>query len=484
MRHTIDTAPRDGEFVIIVDDASGRFDIAHWSASRAWIREDGEPSEIRPSHWNPISSEKYLAVGKPQSGNCHLGEAPLPLPFTPDAPPSARGFVAPNSLPAVEPVIPEPAEVQTATALPKHGPGGQRRFAMSIAIALIGVAIIGLYRHAEVAALFTEHPDLQNAFGKQIQLASQALPEPASSAPQPPAESDQTRHQAALQDGAKLPQAVEASVPKARQSLENNERLEALTNELADARRTIDAINLQLQAEATRAQSLEQERDKTAAVAQQATASLQQLAANAEQSRGALEEEKTRVAALTGDLAAARRDLDTQATLSSNAQDETNQLRLTTEATMAELRRSLQDERDKTASLARDLETALRATETRARPDHTASSPIAQEKSAMEPTAGEPRLKENPEVVRLMARASALLTQGNIGAARIVLERAVEIGDAMASFALAETYDPNVLASWGTYGTRGDASKARELYAKATAGGIRGAKDRINALHQ
>ena len=87
-----------------------------------------------------------------------------------------------------------------------------------------------------------------------------------------------------------------------------------------------------------------------------------------------------------------------------------------------------------------------------------------------------------PEVARLMARASALLGQGNIGAARIVLERAAETGSAKASFALAETYDPVILSAWGTYGTRGDATKARELYAKAHAGGIQEAKDRFNAL--
>jgi len=38
----------------------------------------------------------------------------------------------------------------------------------------------------------------------------------------------------------------------------------------------------------------------------------------------------------------------------------------------------------------------------------------------------------------LLARASALLGQGNIGAARTVLERAVETGSAQASFMLAE----------------------------------------------
>jgi hypothetical protein len=58
------------------------------------------------------------------------------------------------------------------------------------------------------------------------------------------------------------------------------------------------------------------------------------------------------------------------------------------------------------------------------------------------------------------------------------------MGSAKASFALAETYDPRILSSWGTYGTRGDAAKAREFYAKATVGGIQEAKDRLNALRQ
>jgi hypothetical protein len=41
---------------------------------------------------------------------------------------------------------------------------------------------------------------------------------------------------------------------------------------------------------------------------------------------------------------------------------------------------------------------------------------------------------------------------------------------------LAETYDPSILSTWGTYGTRDEATKARALYAKAHAGGIQEAK--------
>jgi multidrug efflux pump subunit AcrA (membrane-fusion protein) len=95
------------------------------------------------------------------------------------------------------------------------------------------------------------------------------------------------------------------------------------------------------------------------------------------------------------------------------------------------------------------------------------------------PTA--PGAPGNPEPARLMARASLLLGQGNIGVARVVLERAAEMGSAPALFALAETYDPAVLSAWGTFGTQGDVGKARELYAKAFVGGVREAKDRLNA---
>jgi hypothetical protein len=62
------------------------------------------------------------------------------------------------------------------------------------------------------------------------------------------------------------------------------------------------------------------------------------------------------------------------------------------------------------------------------------------------------------------------------------LELAVEKGSAPATFALAETYDPAVLAAWGTLGTQGDSAKARDLYQKALAGGVQEATDRLKSL--
>jgi hypothetical protein len=101
---------------------------------------------------------------------------------------------------------------------------------------------------------------------------------------------------------------------------------------------------------------------------------------------------------------------------------------------------------------------------------------------AARPTA--PEALGDPELARLISRASLLLSQGNVGTARIVLERAAETGSAPALFALAETYDPTTLAAWGTFGTRGDVAKARELYAKAFASGVQEAGDRLNALRE
>ena len=52
MRQAIETAPRDGTMVTLEDDGSGTYVVAHWSAEAGrWVGENGEPSEITPTHW-------------------------------------------------------------------------------------------------------------------------------------------------------------------------------------------------------------------------------------------------------------------------------------------------------------------------------------------------------------------------------------------------------------------------------------------------
>jgi hypothetical protein len=192
---------------------------------------------------------------------------------------------------------------------------------------------------------------------------------------------------------------------------------------------------------------------------------------------------------MASELARARRDVETQVALASKTGDEATQLKQlkqAAESATAELRQSLQKERDRAEAMARDRESTQRPIGARNAVERAANSQITQVTQGPEAAAAEQpaaaEAQSSPEAARLLARASALLGQGNIGAARIVLERAAETGSARASFMLAETYDPVILSAWGTYGTRGEATKAREFYAKADAGGIREAKDRLNAL--
>jgi hypothetical protein len=211
---------------------------------------------------------------------------------------------------------------------------------------------------------------------------------------------------------------------------------------------------------------------------------LKQTAENAtEELRQSVLKEHDRAEVLASELTRAQRDTGTQAVVPSKKSDEAAQLKLAAENAKAELRQSVQQERDRVEALAPGREPTRRPVGAHIAATNTQIAPMTQaaETAATEQAAAA-EAQSGPEAARLLARASALLGQGNIGAARIVLERAVEKGSAQASFMLAETYDPLVLSTWKTYGTRGDATKARELYAKAHAGGIQEAKDRSDAL--
>jgi hypothetical protein len=70
MRRAIKTAPRDGNVVIIEDDASGTCDVAHWPAEAGeWVGENGEPSKTTRSHWYPMPHDKHLSQEHDGSSN-------------------------------------------------------------------------------------------------------------------------------------------------------------------------------------------------------------------------------------------------------------------------------------------------------------------------------------------------------------------------------------------------------------------------------
>ena len=82
-----------------------------------------------------------------------------------------------------------------------------------------------------------------------------------------------------------------------------------------------------------------------------------------------------------------------------------------------------------------------------------------------------------------VARGRALLGQGDVGSARILLLWAFDAGAPSASFFLAQTYDPNVLASRHTYGASADLTKARQFYEHAHRMGMREAEQRLGSVN-
>ena len=233
-------------------------------------------------------------------------------------------------------------------------------------------------------------------------------------------------------------------------------------------------------------QALDEERARSAGLKAELAAAREESAANTSKFRQILDEERARTAVASAELAAARRDNEAQTADLRKSADELSQLAQTTERTVAELRQSLQQERERADTLARDLESRQRTVTMSIGP--AAKQDVARPARVIEAVATAPsptaETPGDPETTRLIARARALLGQGNIGAARTVLERASDAGSARASFTLAETYDPAILSTWRTYGTRGDATKARELYAKAQAGGIAEARNRLEKLQR
>jgi len=202
---------------------------------------------------------------------------------------------------------------------------------------------------------------------------------------------------------------------------------------------------------------------------------------------GAVEDVQTaqaRASALASELAGTGREIETQAAQSQNQS--------------ADAQVATPPNTGEEAARAKRIETAT-SDVVGGKSDETWSNQAADDAESLRPSPpekeGQP--KEDPETARqsagaaatergvaagLLAHAKALVGQGKIRAARDVLQRAVETGSAHAIFALAETYDPNVLATWRIPRTRGDATRARNLYARDYDSGIQAAKYRSNAL--
>jgi hypothetical protein len=109
-------------------------------------------------------------------------------------------------------------------------------------------------------------------------------------------------------------------------------------------------------------------------------------------------------------------------------------------------------------------------------PEQMASVPMLK---ALEPAA-------RPEPVRQvddrLVEAKQRIESGDVSGARDILTAAEGGAPGPVSFALAETYDPNMLAAWGTRGAIADVARAKALYHKSLGLGMARAQARLEAL--
>jgi len=304
---------------------------------------------------------------------------------------------------------------------------------------------------------------------------------------------------------------AQAANDEARRAAERNKRS---ADEQSQALREAQGKAGKLATELAAARREIQSQESAASSAKDEAAGVKEAAErSADEQRRALQQERDRTERLATELAGTKLSLETLAkakaaeeaawnnqlaTLRQELQKAIAEATVARESLEAERTRSQRVEQQSTSNResagGRGSRSPTAAAPKVGQPSTAASlAPEAQTKAstgdAAQPansaTRTEARVEQgSPHAVRLLARANLLLDQGNIGAARNMLDRAAEMGSAEALFWLAETYDPLLLSARKTFGTQSDIAKARELYGKALAGGVSEAKFRLEALQR
>lgn len=173
MRYAIDTAPKDGKVVILEDDASGTYDVAHWSVEAGnWIGEDSEPSKITPTHWYAMPDDRYVLSEDDRSGGQVAPSASRARNHNffrrfnffrfssnrsaPRRPTAASDVIARCPAGSAAPMN-AAVGAQTAPVKAKRAPHARWRFsAFSITAGVIGALLICMYLfRAEIAARYS-----------------------------------------------------------------------------------------------------------------------------------------------------------------------------------------------------------------------------------------------------------------------------------------------------------------------------------------
>ncbi|MFL5238802.1 MAG: BA14K family protein [Rhizomicrobium sp.] len=198
MRYPIETAPRNGNVVVLEDEASGTLEVAHWSPTGEWIGEYGEPSAITPSHWHPC----YSYFQSPSTD-----DAPQP--------PTASDVIALPSAAAVE--------AQIAPSQPRRG------FAIPwIAALVVTVVLVGIFTQQAVLHRYALEEERARSAALESELAK--------------ARRDTETTGVALSRNKRGDEVAQQAAERALwQSLQQQyDRAEALATELAQARRAME----------------------------------------------------------------------------------------------------------------------------------------------------------------------------------------------------------------------------------------------------
>jgi hypothetical protein len=103
------------------------------------------------------------------------------------------------------------------------------------------------------------------------------------------------------------------------------------------------------------------------------------------------------------------------------------------------------------------------------------------------PAAGSPVAASKPviapeQIATLVKRGKAFMTDGDVVAARLLLQRAAEAGNAEAALALGASFDPLIIKQAGAIGVQTDAAQARQWYEKAASLGSDAASKQLAKL--
>ena len=143
--HPIESAPRDGRFLILKEDATGKFNIARWAPEAGgWVRENDQPIKITPAYWYPIPErndfQPRLDASTSPSEPERRAAPQLQL---------ANGVLASGSDAASPDTMMLAPMVATAVE-PKRATARTRFAAFSIVASLVVAICVGMYFRAEV----------------------------------------------------------------------------------------------------------------------------------------------------------------------------------------------------------------------------------------------------------------------------------------------------------------------------------------------